>query len=69
MLQIGSELWGIEVKASRNVPAEALSSLQALSDRVPAVRRRTVVFLGEHKQLRETVEALPLHRFLDERPA
>jgi predicted AAA+ superfamily ATPase len=69
VLQIGNELWGIEVKASRNVPAKALSSLQALSDRVPAVRRRIVVFLGERKQLRETVEALPLHRFLDELPA
>lgn len=68
LIEIQNEIWGVEVKASRNVPNRALSALNALADRVPGVKRQVVVFLGERKQKRGEAEIMPLYKFLNELP-
>lgn len=69
VLSIGRELWGIEVKASSRVDARDLRGLAALSDVVPKVARRIVVFLGPRRQRLDGVEAIPLEDFLNGLPA
>ncbi|MFO0985343.1 MAG: hypothetical protein U1E76_27030 [Planctomycetota bacterium] len=69
MAQIGRDLWGIEVKASRMVSPAALSGLRSFAERERRCVRRIVVFLGSRKQTLDTVEVLPLEEFLAELPS
>jgi len=69
VLQVGRELWGIEVKAARNVTRRDLQGLAALADRSGKLSRRIAVFLGPRRQIVDGVEILPLDRFLEELPA
>ena len=64
VLEVGRELWGIEVKASRRVDRGMLRGLDGFAARHDRVRRRLVVFLGPRRQLLDGVEALPLEEFL-----
>lgn len=68
VLQVGRELWGVEVKASRNVAHADFRGLTALAERFPKVKRRIVVFLGPRPQRSDGVEVLPLKSFLSELP-
>ncbi len=68
VLEVDRELWGIEVKASRRVPAQALSGLASLREAAPRLKRRLVVFLGPRKQVVDKVEIVPLLEFLDTFP-
>ena len=65
VLEVGRELWGVEVKASRRVDRGMLRGLNAFAARYDRVRRRIVVFLGPRRQDLEGVEVLPLAEFLD----
>lgn len=65
VLEVGRELWGVEVKASRRVDRGMLRGLEAFAARHDRVRRRIVVFLGPRRQRLDGVEALPLGEFLD----
>jgi predicted AAA+ superfamily ATPase len=69
VLEVGRELWAIEVKASRQVSRSALSGLRSFAERVPRVRRSIVVFLGPRKKQWGDVEVLPVLDFLDELPS
>lgn len=64
VLQIGRELWAVEVKASRSVSRSDLSGMTALAERTKGVKRRIVVFLGPRAQKIEGAEILPLREFL-----
>jgi len=64
--QVGRELWGIEVKASRHADARDLKGLEAFAARARKVTRQIVVFLGTRRQRIGKVEALPLEEFLAE---
>ena len=64
VLEVGRELWGIEVKASRRVDRGMLRGLSAFAARNDRVRRRILVFLGPRRQTLNGVEALPLEDFL-----
>ena len=64
VLEVGRELWGIEVKASRRVDRGMLRGLGAFAARNDRVRRRILVFLGPRRQTLNGVEALPLEDFL-----
>ena len=64
VLQLGREVWGIEVKASSSINRADSRGLRALEDHVPNVRRRIIVFLGSRAQVHEGVESLPLVEFL-----
>lgn len=68
VLQVGREIWAIEVKASRQVARGSLSGMSAFADRVPRVRRRIVVFLGPRRQQIDDVEVIPLGEFLSDLP-
>ena len=64
LLEVGRELWGIEVKASRRVDRGMLRGLDTLAARTDRIRRRILVFLGPRRQTVDGVEALPLKAFL-----
>ena len=66
VLEVGRELWGIEVKATRRVSRRMLSGLSSLFRRSHRVARRIVVFLGPRRQVLDGVEVLPLEEFLSE---
>jgi len=68
VLEVGRDLWGIEVKAGRQVTRSMLRGLASLASRSDRVRRRIVVFPGERRQLLNGVEVLPLADFLEELP-
>ena len=68
VLEVGRDLWGIEVKAGHRVTRRMLRGLASLASRSERVRRRIVVFLGERRQLLDGVELLPLTEFLEELP-
>lgn len=68
VLEVGREVWGIEVKASRDVRPEAVKGLEAFAQRVPRTKRLIVVFLGPRRQRIRGVEVLPLPAFLSELP-
>lgn len=68
VLEVGRELWGIEVKASRDISSKSLSGLTALADQSSRVKRRILVFLGRRRQSVNGVEVIPLTDFLSELP-
>lgn len=68
VVEHGRDLWAIEVKSSTTISARDCTGLRAMADRVRSVKRRTIVFLGPRRQVRDGVEALPLRRFLEELP-
>lgn len=69
VLQVGRELWGLEVKASRQVSGSVLSGFSSLAQRAKRLTRKVVVFLGDRRQKIEDVEVIPLTEFLEELPA
>ena len=68
VLDVDGELWGIEVKAGRNIEAGALHGFASLSERTRKLSRQLVVFLGPRRQRMGKVEILPLQVFLGELP-
>lgn len=69
VLEVGRDVWGIEVKASRRASRRMLRGLSSLAARSDRVDRRIVVFLGDRPQRLDGVEVLPLADFLKELPA
>ena len=68
VVEVGREIWGIEIKASRTVDARDLRGFQALAERTRRLTRRIVVFLGSRRQKVGDSEAIPLHDFLEDLP-
>jgi len=68
VLEVGREVWGIEVKASRRVSRRMLSGLSSLAGRCDRLARRIVVFLGERPQRLDGADVLPLENFLGQLP-
>jgi hypothetical protein len=68
VLQIGREVWAIEVKASRSVGAGDTKGLAVFAERVGRPERSLIVFLGARRQRLDGAEAIPLREFLDELP-
>ncbi|HEX7879459.1 MAG TPA: ATP-binding protein [Candidatus Eisenbacteria bacterium] len=69
LLEVGREVWGIEVKASSSVGRADFRGLNALDTHVRTLKRRIVVFLGDRAQAYDGVEVLPLAEFLSLLPA
>lgn len=69
VLEVGRELWAVEVKASRQVSGAALSGFASLAQRTKRLTRKIVVFLGDRSERLEDVEILPLAEFLEALPA
>lgn len=69
MLEVGGELWGIEVKSARRIGRQDLRGLEAAADRLGSrMTRKIVVFLGPRRQQIDGVEAIPLGDFLENLP-
>ncbi len=68
VIQLGRELWAIEVKSAGRLTSKARRGLDAFADREPEVKRRIVVYLGTRKQKWDNVEVLPLMEFLRQLP-
>ena len=68
VLEVGRELWGIEVEAGHRVTRSMLRGLASFASRSKRVKRRIVVYLGDRPQLLDGVEVLPLADFLEELP-
>ncbi|MDE2880341.1 MAG: ATP-binding protein [Gemmatimonadota bacterium] len=68
VLEVGRDLWGIEVRAGHRVARSMLRGLASLAARSDRVKRRIVVYTGERRQLLNGVEVLPLAEFLNELP-
>jgi predicted AAA+ superfamily ATPase len=69
VLQVGGDLWGIEVKAARDISSRDCAALDSLAESVRGVSRRIIIFLGPRRQALKRVEAIPLLEFLAELPS
>lgn len=63
VLEIGREVWAIEVKASRRAPTST-AGFESFSKRATRLVRKLVVFLGPRAQRLGDIEVLPLRDFL-----
>ena len=63
VLEVGRELWGIEVKAGRRVRRSVLRGFRSLAERTERLKRRIVVYLGDRPQQIDGVEVLPFGEF------
>ncbi|MFN0205638.1 MAG: ATP-binding protein [Planctomycetota bacterium] len=68
VLEVDRELWGIEVKAARQVSRHDCKGLAALGERTKQLKRQIIVYLGDRAQRIGNVEVLPLIEFLGELP-
>jgi predicted AAA+ superfamily ATPase len=68
ILEVGRELWAIEVKAARRVDRIDLRGLSAFAERAGRAVRNIVVYLGPRKQQLEGTEVIPLVEFLAQLP-
>lgn len=69
VIEVGRELWAVEVKASRNLGGWRAAGMESLAERTRRLKRKIVVFLGPRRMRVGDVEAVPLREFLDELPA
>lgn len=69
VLEVGREVWGIEVKASRRADRSALRGFRSLAQRTERLKRRIVVYLGDRPQQIDGVEVLPFEEFATLLPA
>ena len=69
IIEVGREVWAVEVKAGRSVDARDLRGLHAFAERAGRVTRSLVIFLGNRRQRLDGAEAIPLADFLQELPA
>lgn len=69
VLEVGRDLWGIEVKASRQVAKQDGSGLASLAGRASRLKRQIIVFLGSRAQQVGKLEVIPLSEFLLSLPA
>lgn len=69
VIEVGRDLWAIEVKSSSSVDPRDLRGLAAFASRTDRTRRQIVVYLGTRRQQIDQVEAIPLPEFLAELPS
>jgi len=69
VLEVGRELWGVEVKSARRASSDMLTGLQSLADRTPRLKRKLVVCRTDRRARLGGVEVLPIREFLAELPA
>ena len=69
MLEVGRDLWGVEVKSARMVSPDMVTGLASLGDRSKRLTRKIVVCLTDRRARVGDVEVLPFREFLAELPA
>lgn len=68
VLEVGRDLWGIEVKSARTASTDMLSGLDSLADRTKRLKRKIIVCLTDRRVRIRDVEVWPLREFLAELP-
>ena len=69
VVEVGREVWAIEVKAGDQVGRGALAGLRSAAERIPRVVRKIVLFTGARAQRIGDVEVLPFRKFLAALPS
>jgi predicted AAA+ superfamily ATPase len=69
VLEVGRDLWGVEVKATRMVSPDQLTGLASLGARTTRLKRRMVICLTNQRARVRDVDVLPVRDFLAELPA
>lgn len=69
VLEVGRDLWGIEVKAARRASADMLSGLESLAGRTRRLKRKILVCMTDRRAKIRDVEVLPIREFLAELPS
>lgn len=64
VMEVGRELRGIEVNASENTSRPDFRGQAGLAARTQSLKRRIVLYLGDHAQQNEGHEIPPLRAFL-----
>lgn len=68
LLEVGRDVWAIEVKAGDQLGSGSLAGLRSAAERVPRITRKIVLFTGARAQRIGDVEVLPYRKFLAELP-
>jgi uncharacterized protein len=68
VIEVGREIWGVEVKSAKDSDGVKLTAFESLADRTPRLRRRIVAYLGRKKQVRDGVEFIPAEDFIRSLP-
>jgi predicted AAA+ superfamily ATPase len=68
VLEVGRELWGIEVKAARRASPGMLTGLASLADRAKRLKRKILVCATDRRARLGDVDVLPVREFLAELP-
>lgn len=68
VLEVGRDLWGIEVKSTRVASADMLTGLTSLGDRSKRVKRKILVCMADQRARIGDVEVIPIREFLAELP-
>jgi predicted AAA+ superfamily ATPase len=66
VLEVGREVWAIEIKASRSVSAVKSAAFDSLAQVTGRLKRKLVVFLGPRRQKLGDIDVLPWQEFLNE---
>lgn len=68
VVEVGRDLWGVEVKAARRASSDMLSGLASLADRTRRLKRKILVCTTDRRARLDGVEVLPVRDFLAELP-
>jgi hypothetical protein len=66
IVEIGRDVWAVELKASRNVGTTDLRGLRSFADYFGKRHRPIVFYLGESRRRIESVDVLPWQEGLEE---
>ena len=69
VVEVGRDLWGIEVKSARTASSDMLSGLASFADRTKRLKRKILVCMTDRRARLGDVEVLPVREFLAELPA
>jgi predicted AAA+ superfamily ATPase len=69
VIEVGRELWGVEVKAARTPSPDMLTGFESLADRTRRLKRKVLVCRADRPARLGGVEVLPVRQFLAELPA
>ena len=64
VVEVGRDLWGIEVKSARTASSDMLTGLHSLGDRTTRLKRKIVVCTTDRRARLGDVEVLPIREFL-----
>lgn len=69
VVEVGRELWGIEVKTTRRASPDMLTGLASLGDRTSRLKRKILVCTTDRRARLGDVEVLPVRQFLAQLPS